>query len=249
MILLIFFLFLFILSCTLLYILFYTIIPQISGTKPDFFSQDDTDFLKLPAVNTPFNHDKKRALVFCSPDKKFSLRRFIYAGHKDCNLFKTLYEAEYDCSLGCIGFGSCISHCPQDAIIIKNNTAVITESCNGCGKCIPHCPNNLIKLVPAAQDFVVQCSSHDGKNTSCSEACTACGSCLDPYIYSGFSIVNNLAVSDYKPNHDKSGFAAKCPSKTIKNMELTEKNDFKFWKLCYNILHKSQDSGESEIWE
>jgi len=82
MILLIFFLFLFILSCTLLYILFYTIIPQISGTKPDFFSQDDTDFLKLPAVNTPFNHDKKRALVFCSPDKKFSLRRFIYAGHR-----------------------------------------------------------------------------------------------------------------------------------------------------------------------
>lgn len=249
MIILVLLLFSAVLACTVLCIFFYTVLPRITGSTSDFFSPDDTDILKPPSVNSPFNHDKKRAIVFCSPDKKFTLRRFKYDGHKDCSLFKTLYEAEYDCSWGCIGFGSCIQHCPQDAIIIKNNTAVITESCDGCGKCIPYCPNNLIQLVPSSQDFVVQCSTHDGSHTSCSQACTACGSCIDPYIYSGFSIIDNLAVSDYKPNHDKSGFASKCPSKCIKKIELPEKKDFKFWKLCYNILHKSQDSGESQIWE
>ncbi len=249
MILSVFFLFLFILTCTLFFILFYAVIPQLTGTKQEFFSQDDTDYMRIPASHTPYNRDKKRALVFCSSTKKNTARRFIYSGHKDCSLFKTLYEAEYDCSYGCIGFGSCMSHCPQDAIIIENNTAVITESCDGCGKCIPFCPNKLIKLVPVSHDFVVQCSSHDGKNTACNEACTACGSCIDPYIYSGFSIIENLAVSDYTPNHDKSGFASRCPSKTIKKIELAEKKEFKFWKLCYNLVHKSQDSGESQIWE
>ncbi len=249
MLLLYFFVFLFILICTLLFIFFYTLIPQVSGGETEFFSPDDTDILTSSSAHTARNRDKKRAMVFCSPDKKFASRRFMYSGHKDCNLFKTLYGAEYDCSWGCIGFGSCVSHCPQDAIIIKNNTAVITESCDGCGVCIPYCPNNLIKLVPETPDFVVQCSTHDGTNTSCSNACTACGECIDPYITSGFTIIDNLSVSDYKQNHDKSGFAVKCPQKCIKKIELPKKNDFKFWKLCYTIVHKSKDSGESELWE
>ncbi len=249
MVLLSVFLFLFILSCTVLFIFFFTVIPKMTGEKQDFFSPDDTDILKPVPVSQSYNRDKKKAMVLCSPDRVFSSRRFMYSGHKDCTLFKTMYEAEYDCSYGCIGFGSCISHCPQDAIVIINNTAVVTEACDGCGNCIEHCPNNLIQLVPSTPDFVVQCSTHDGKHTTCSQACTACGSCIDPYIYSGFTIQNNLAVSDYKQNHDKSGFALKCPSKCIKKIELPEKNDFKFWKLCYNIIHKSKDSGESEIWE
>ncbi len=245
----IFFLFLFVLSSTVFFVFFYTIIPKITGIKTDFFSTDDTDIFELPTVHNSIRQEKKRAIVFCSPDRKFTSQRFKYDGHKDCTLFKTLYESENDCSWGCIGFGSCVQHCPQEAIVIKNNTAVITESCDGCGKCIAHCPNNLIKLVPSTQDFVVQCSSHDGKQTTCSQGCTACGLCVDPYIYSGFSIIDNLAVSDYTPNHDKSSFAAKCPSKCIKKIELPERKELKFWKLCYNITHISQDSGETQIWE
>lgn len=240
---------LFLLCVTVFFIIFFTVIPHLTGIKVDFFSKEDTDILKTSLSVPNIKTEKKRAMVFCSPNKSFKSRRFIYAGHKDCNLFKTLYEAEFGCSWGCIGFGTCMSHCPQDAIIIKNNTAIITESCDGCGKCIPYCPNNLIKLVPSTPDFVVQCSSHDGEETSCSAACTACGNCTDPYIYSGFTIKNNLAVSDYIKNHDKSNFAAKCPNKCIKKIELPEKKDLNFWKLCYNMLHKTQESGESEIWE
>lgn len=70
MILSVFFLFLFILTCTLFFILFYAVIPQLTGTKQEFFSQDDTDYMRIPASHTPYNRDKKRALVFCSSTKK-----------------------------------------------------------------------------------------------------------------------------------------------------------------------------------
>jgi ferredoxin len=35
-----------------------------------------------------------------------------------------LYETENGCTWGCIGFGTCVSHCPQDAIIIKNSNLI-----------------------------------------------------------------------------------------------------------------------------
>lgn len=218
-----------------------------SRNKNISLSSEDYDVIQNDTETN--NHTLKRAVVFCSPDKTFSSKRFNYKGQRDCNLFKMIYETEHGCTWGCIGFGSCVSHCPQDAIIIKNNTAVVTESCNGCGKCISSCPNQIIQLIPTRTDFVVQCSSHDKTETTCSSACTACGKCTSPYAPTGFSIKNNLSVADYTINHDRALAASRCPSKTIKKVSLPEERSFTFWKLCYNALHRIKDNGEKDIWE
>ncbi len=53
-----------------------------------------------------------------------------------------------DCSVGCIGCGICAKNCPKDAIVVKDNIAVIDPSkCVNCGICASKCPQNAINKV------------------------------------------------------------------------------------------------------
>ena len=63
------------------------------------------------------------------------------------------------CNVGCIACGLCVKNCPQQAIFLKNNVAVIDYTkCNGCGTCVTKCPKKAIHWVegkPAAIDAPV----------------------------------------------------------------------------------------------
>ena len=78
-------------------------------------------------------------------------KRLVYKGQKNCRLFHEAYSSEYKNPRICIGFGDCTKICPQEAISIRKNRAVVSELCNGCGKCLDVCPSHILSLVPRAK--------------------------------------------------------------------------------------------------
>ena len=55
------------------------------------------------------------------------------------------------CKVGCIACGLCVRNCPNQAIFLKDNVAVIDYTkCNGCGTCVSKCPKKAIQWVEGA---------------------------------------------------------------------------------------------------
>jgi ferredoxin len=49
------------------------------------------------------------------------------------------------CDFGCIGCMKCQRECPSDAIVVKDNLAVVDpEKCVKCGHCAEICPRHII---------------------------------------------------------------------------------------------------------
>ena len=47
----------------------------------------------------------------------------------------------------CIACGQCVKFCPEGAITIKDNKAVVNlEYCKGCGLCAENCPIKAIEM-------------------------------------------------------------------------------------------------------
>jgi Pyruvate/2-oxoacid:ferredoxin oxidoreductase delta subunit len=52
------------------------------------------------------------------------------------------------CKNACIGCKKCELNCPEKAIAVKDNVAVIDyDKCTGCKTCIEGCPTHAIKLI------------------------------------------------------------------------------------------------------
>ncbi len=73
------------------------------------------------------------------------------------------------CSAGCISCGKCERVCPVNAVVVKDNLAVIDfEKCIGCGLCVTVCPQNVIHEIDKADK---------PKASILEEPCVGCGKC------------------------------------------------------------------------
>lgn len=181
-------------------------------------ADDETEVLSVNLSEKQEEEEQAvmRAVVRCSINRNISQKRLQYDRMTDCRLFKDLYENEVFCEYGCLGYGTCVSYCPQKAIIIHNGTAVITDACNGCGLCVDQCPQKIIQLVPVEKEYYVQCAATGVRaNKNCSVGCQDCGLCSD---------VTNLSLE----------LANKCPTKRIQKISFQDKFSFKI-KHLFNI--------------
>lgn len=165
-----------------------------------------------------YKQKEKIALVQCNSNRYAEPIKIKNKENMTCQLYKKEFPLQYDC--GCIGLGSCKRVCPQNAIKIETNTAVITEDCNGCGKCIAVCPQNLITLVPINKKYVKLCNASDSTENPCAQVCT------------------------FTSNNDSDAIleehAEQCKQKCIKKTEVFYNKKSKLW---YTVFNKRNDDG------
>ena len=146
---------------------------------------------------------------------------YNYFGVKNCEYLSNMPgSSPYACKYGCLGLGSCADVCPENAISIVDNKAVVhEEKCISCGKCVDICPHNLIELVPAESKYRVQCSSFiRGKEVinACDAGCIGCGICYKVCPSDAIIFENSVARINYSKCTECSTCVEKCPRKIIK---------------------------------
>lgn len=164
--------------------------------------------------------ERKVAYVHCKGTCDKTTIKYHYDGLADCKKLALIPgHGEKLCSFGCMGYGSCVRVCPEDAIKIVNGVAVVeNEKCVGCGRCVKECPNHLIELVPDKPIYAVSCNSNaKGKDVklACEVGCIGCGICVKACNYDAITLENNLARIDAGKCTGCGECAKKCPSKII----------------------------------
>lgn len=155
--------------------LFYVLLPSLKKQGYDvqniLISKEEKSYIDSLNDTQKIEKTQNRALVLCSCYKKFSLEPINLNEMNTCFMVKKVYGSNFDCKYACIGLGDCAKVCPQNAIEIKNKTAIVTNLCVGCSKCAEVCPQNIIKMVPKNTTSYVLCNFDDSENelTSCSE--------------------------------------------------------------------------------
>ena len=135
------------------------------------------------------------------------------------------------CKFGCLGYGSCVKVCENDAISIYKGLAVIDgDKCINCGKCRQICPAHVIHGRPFLKNFpeIVYSNTDKGKGVKeiCSRGCIGCGICLKSCSTQCIILKDNLPEIDYGKCTACGLCLEKCPSKCI-----VDKNGL----LTYNL--------------
>lgn len=162
---------------------------------------------------------RKLAVVQCNGTcDKCSDKCEIY-GIDDCYTASQLGTGPKNCEYGCMGLGSCVKVCSEDAITIKDGIAVIDkEKCIGCGKCEDACPKNIIKLIPQKRTAVINCVSKDKGvivKDYCLAGCIGCKICEKKCPKEAIIVENNLAIIDYDKCVGCGICAKECPKEVI----------------------------------
>jgi len=163
--------------------------------------------------------ERKVAFVRCKGNCEVTHNQGNYIGVKDCRTAALSGMYVSDCDYGCLGFGSCVSVCPQQAIRVVDGVAIVDPSkCIACGLCVKTCPRGLIELVPEKNQVRVQCSNKDkGPQVKkvCSAGCIGCSLCVRQCEAGAITVENNLAHVNYEACTQCGKCVSKCPAKVI----------------------------------
>ncbi len=155
------------------------------------------------------------AYVACNGTCEVTRRKYDYQGVKSCRTANMAYSGDKLCSYACLGYGDCVSVCPEGAITVENGVARVNpKKCIGCGICTRTCPNAIIHLINDTSRVVVECSSHaKGAETrkACTNGCIACGKCEKSCPHDAIHVVDNLATIDYSKCTGCGKCASVCP--------------------------------------
>ena len=155
----------------LLLFLFYILFPSIHNqnkiSEDPVISNREIEYIK-PEIDTA-DVSESRAMVLCSCNKTFYKKRDCFNEAYSCAMVNNYSGTGTDCKYACIGLGDCVKICPQQAIFIKNRTAVISNLCIGCGKCVNVCPLQIIRLIPKNTKEYTLCANKSDEKSSCSE--------------------------------------------------------------------------------
>ncbi|MDL1969492.1 MAG: FAD-dependent oxidoreductase [Candidatus Desulfofervidaceae bacterium] len=131
----------------------------------------------MPTQAKPKKKKKKvprHAFVKCRGGKRAPRAFFYPDGVKDCKEAVEKYGINLLCKIGCLGLGSCVQVCPQEAITIGEQGLPIIdiENCIGCGKCVKACPQNVLELVSPISP-ILRFNRTDDCLAPCQQACPA----------------------------------------------------------------------------
>lgn len=163
--------------------------------------------------------EKRTALVLCCGDDTEAVLRTAYNGITDCAAAQATAGGDKACTYGCLGYGTCVRACPVNAIALTRRLAAVDKAaCIACGRCVKACPRKLIKLVPAAAEIHVLCSSKDkGPEVKkvCGTGCIGCRLCTK-LAEGAIAMDGFLAVVDYSKPLTNEETVAKCPAHCIR---------------------------------
>ncbi|MBQ7370784.1 MAG: RnfABCDGE type electron transport complex subunit B [Blautia sp.] len=158
---------------------------------------------------------EKVAFVKCAGDCTHTSEKCNYVGIDDCRAAVLSGISIWECDYGCLGYGSCVKVCPEDAIHVKNGVAVVDRNkCIGCGQCVKACPKGLIELVRKDKNVAVRCSNHDrgpAVKKVCDIGCIGCSLCTKQCEHGAVTVDGFLSHIDYDKCVGCGKCAEKCP--------------------------------------
>ena len=116
--------------------------------------------------------------------------KFLYNGIQDCRAAALLKGGVKECSIGCLGLGSCVRACQFNALVMgPEGLPVVNEDrCTGCGSCERVCPKHIITLSSITRRILREYTVEEC-TTPCQRACPA-GIDIREYI-------RRILVGDY----------------------------------------------------
>ena len=160
------------------------------------------------------------AVLRCGGGHGKAVMEAEYQGVQDCRAAILIGGGGKACRYSCVGFGTCESVCPFDAIAVSTEglPVVDAEKCTACNKCVVACPRDVLALEPVEHQVRVWCSSKDkGGQVKkvCSVGCNGCGICDKVCPADAITVDDSLATID-PPKCIECGLcAARCPTNAI----------------------------------